>query len=242
MSGTLPYLQRDHPTAVAFLDETGSVSGDRIFAIGCLKLSDPAAVLRQIRRVRDLRHRYGEIKFTRTRSRSHVEFYSEVVDCLMSDPKAQFFCFVADRTIADPIERFGTQWDAYAKLAEQLVSAHVATDEIVTVLADIYDTPGEILLEQTIREAVNRRLRRLAVASICQLDSRSTDGLQLVDLLTAGVAFGFRRDLGLAKAGGHKDQLAAHVRATLGMPEESESWRSEHHSIALYEHGSWNGG
>ena len=50
-TGTRHYLKRNHPVATAFLDETGTVSSDRFFDIGCLKLRDPSEVLRAIQRL-----------------------------------------------------------------------------------------------------------------------------------------------------------------------------------------------
>ena len=46
--------------------------------------------------------------------------------------------------------------------------------------------------ETDVRESVNSRLGRLAVTSVCRLHSRAAVPLQLVDMLTAAVAFEFR--------------------------------------------------
>jgi hypothetical protein len=44
---------------------------------------------------------------------------------------------------------------------------------------------------------VNRRLERLAVTTVCRLDSKCCDALQLVDVLTGAVTFEHRQAMGL---------------------------------------------
>lgn len=231
-------LRRDHPCATVFLDETGSIAKDWIFAIGLLKVSEPSVLLRALQQWRDRRHWYKEIKYYDV-TKGSLGLYKEVVDIAVRDCGASFFCFVADRQAADPVERFGSHWDAYEKLAEQLVMAAVSPSELVTVLADNYSTPNEVLFEQTLRSNVNRRSRRLSVVSVCRLDSKSSDGLQVVDLLTSATALEFRIAAGVASGGTPKAELAQHVRGALGTDSCLGGWRSHDHSVAVYNHGNW---
>ncbi len=236
-TGKRHFLKPGHPVATVFMDETGSVSADRYFAIGCLKLPDPSVVLREIQRLRDRHNRHNEVKFTKV-TKQKLDFYRRFVDCVLADPSAKFFCFIADRAGDDPVTRFGTQWDAYAKLAEQLVHGVTAPDELLTILADNYSTPQDVLFEPTLRRSVNRRMHRLTVTSVVRLDSRTSDGLQLVDLLTSAIAFEFRAANGLA--GSYlKTELSNHLRDVLGADSCLDGFRSSRHSIAIYNHGSW---
>lgn len=205
----------DQPTAVAFLDESGSISMDRIFAVGCLKLGEPSVVLRALQKLRDTQHWYGEIHFADV-TRDSLAFYKAVAN-LVSSSDAEFSCFVADRESADPVARFGSHWKAYEKLAEQLLLGSIRPYELVTVLADNYSTPDHFVFEQDVRSGVNNRLDRLAVTSVCRLDSKAADPLQLVDLLTSAVAFEFRQNAGLAKETSTKGRLAAYVRSCYGV-------------------------
>jgi hypothetical protein len=232
-----PQLRKDHPCATAFLDETGAISKDQIFGIGLLKATEPAPVLRRIQKWRDQTHWYNEIKFGDLTARS-LGLYEQVVDLVLDSGDAEFFCFMADRHVADPIERFGSQWDAYSKLAEQLVVASIHPDELVALMADNYSTPDHVLFEQDLRAAVNRRLRRLALVSVCRLDSKSSDGLQIADLLTSAVAFEFRIKAGLAKESTPKGVLAKHVRARLGTTTCLSGWRNAVHSVQIYRGGN----
>jgi hypothetical protein len=215
------------------LDESGAIAQDRFFAIGLLKISEPSRLLRRVQKLRDRTHWYNEIKFVEA-TQGSLGFYKDVVDECLGAGDVSFFCFVADREQNDPIVRFGTQWDAYLKLAQQLVAAVMSPDELLTLLADNYSTPDHVLFEEHLREGVNRKFNRLAVVSVCRLDSRSSDGLQIADLLTSSIAFEFRADAGLAKHSSPKGQLAAHVRQRLGASSCLTGWRNSRHSVQVY--------
>lgn len=236
--GSLPSLSRSHPCAAMFIDETGAISRDRFFGVGTYKAVEPSRLLRSVQKLRDQEHWYKEIKFSDA-TKGSLPFYRKVIDIALADGAGDFFCFIADRHEADPIERFGTTWDAYGKLAEQLVVACLRPDELVSVMADNYSSPDEVLFEEDLRASVNRRLRRLAVVSVCRLDSKSSDGLQVVDLLTSAAAFEFRASAGLASASSPRGQLAEYVRERLGAESLLNGWRSARHSVAVYSHGAW---
>jgi len=225
-------LRKDHPCGTAFLDETGIISKDQFFAIGLLKSTEPARLLRRISKLRDQDHWYSEIKWYDLTAGT-LPFYQKVVD-ICGDSDAEFFCFIANRALHDPVSRFGSAWDAYGKLAEQLLVASIHPDELVALLADNYSTPDSVLFEEDLRSAVNRRLNRLALTSVVRLDSRSSDGLQLVDLLTSAIAHEFRADAGLASHTSPKGQLSTYVRSMLGATTCLKGWRNKSHSVAIY--------
>lgn len=203
-------LTPGHPTAVMFLDETGAIASDRFFGVGCLKLDEPSILLRRLQKLRDVHHWYQEIHWNEA-TKGALPFYREVIDLVADCEGSTFSCYIADRFSADPIERFGSPWKAYEMLAAQLLIGSIRPYELVTVLADNYSTPDDIHFEQDVRTHVNRRLKRLAVTSVCRLDSKAADGLQVVDLLTA-VAFEFRQQAGLASKRSPKAGLSAYVR------------------------------
>lgn len=231
-------LHRNTPCAAVFLDETGAISKDRYFAVGVVKLQEPSQLLRAVIKFRDKTHWYHEFKFTDV-TRNTLAMYKELATLAWETGQPTFYCFVADRRDQDPIARFGDPWRAYLKMAEQLIVATVKPNEIISVLADNYSTPDEVLFEEELRQAVNRRLRRLAVTTVARLDSRSTDGLQMVDLLTSAVAFEFRAHAGLASPTNHKAQLASHVRSLIGMDSGLQGFKSDRVSIQVYDHGNW---
>jgi len=126
-------------------------------------------------------------------------------------------------------------------LAEQLLVGSVRPYEIVTVLADNYSTPPEVEFELVVTQRVNTRLGRLAVANFIRLDSRSTDGLQIADLLTSAVGFEFRQAAGLAGTRNPKAELTAYVRERFeaGSAFTDVPLTSPRIGVRMYEHGRW---
>lgn len=209
-------LHLDHPTAMIFLDETGAISRDRFFAVGCLKLSEPSILVRRLQKLRDRHHWYREFHFSDL-TRGALPIFREVVDVIAGYAGAQFSCFIADRQEADPISRYGSHWLAYEKMSQQLLLGTISPGEIVTVLADDYSTPDEVTFELDVRDVVNERLGRCAITGICRLDSKAAAPLQAVDLLTSAVAFEYRQSAGQAGKASPKAQLAEYVRDVFGV-------------------------
>jgi len=226
-------LPASTPTAMMFLDETGAIARDRFFGVGCLKVPEPSVLLRALQTLRDRNHWYNEIHWVKI-TRTALPFYKQVVDVVAATPTATLACFVADRNAADPISRFRTPWKAYEKLATQLIIGNISPGEIVAVLADNYSTPHNVSFEIDVKAQVNRRLRRLGVISVCRLDSRAADCLQIVDLLTAAVAFEFRQSAGLASSTTPKAELAEYVRQVFGASSFLSGFRSARLNVALF--------
>jgi hypothetical protein len=150
---TIPSLPIDHPTAVAFLDETGSISQDRFFSVGCLILPEPSLLLRRIQKLRDVHHWYTEMKWVELTQTSYPLYRAVLEEVSRSD--SRYACFVADRQSADPVSRFGDPWRAYEKLSAQLLIGAARPGEIITVLADNYSTPDNVVFEVDVRREVN---------------------------------------------------------------------------------------
>ncbi|HEX8120148.1 MAG TPA: DUF3800 domain-containing protein [Solirubrobacteraceae bacterium] len=217
---------------MAFLDESGSIAHDRFFGVGCLKLSEPSVLLRQVQKLRDRHHWYKEIHFKQVTA-GVLPVYRDVVEVVAAS-EHEFSCFVADRDEHDPVARFGTHWRAYQKLSEQLIHGSIRPRELLTVLADNYSTPDHVRFEEGLKTELNERLGRLGVVTVCRLDSASTDALQVVDLLTSAVTFEFRQAAGQASASNAKAALAAHVRARYGVDSFLHGCKVGPINVAIY--------
>lgn len=226
-------LRRDHKTAAAFLDETGAIAQDRFFAVGCLVMSEPAILLREVQKLRDQRHWYGEIKWVDL-TMTTLPLYVDLVD-LVVRADARFSCFVADRNTADPVARFKQDaWFAYEKLATQPIIGASRPYELLSVMADNYSTPGHVRFEEDLRSEVNRRLKCLQAVTVCRLDSRACDALQVVDVLTGAVAFEHRQNAGLAGTRSAKALLAEHVRNAYGVATTLGGCKTGTLNVAIY--------
>lgn len=227
-------LPAQTPTAIAFLDESGSISDDRFFAVGCLKLSEPSVLLRSLQKLRDRYHWYQEIHWVDA-TQGSLDFYKRVID-LVAQSSASFSCFVVDRDKADAVRRFGNRWLAYEKLATQLLIGNIRPGELVTVLADNYSAPDHVTFAEDVKREVNRRLGRLAATSVCQLDSKAADPLQLVDLMTSGITFEFRQAAGLAGRRSPKARLARHLRQAFSVESVLRGCHRKRLNIKIYRH------
>ena len=87
-------LPGTHPTAVAFLDESGSIASDRFFAVGCLKIAEPHLLTRSVQLFRDQNHWYKEFRFTDA-TKGTIGIYKGLAAVAASNPLT-FSCFVAD--------------------------------------------------------------------------------------------------------------------------------------------------
>ena len=111
--------------------------------------------------------------------------------------------------------------------------------ELVSVLADNYSAPNDRSFENTVKKECNRRLRRLGVVSVVQVDSGATAGLQLVDVLTGAVGFEFKANAGQASHSSHKGEVAAYVRNLCGAGTFNAGFVGPGFKVKLYEHERW---
>lgn len=197
----------------------------------------PPRVLRSMQKYRDRTHDYGKFHLTDL-TQGALNTYEGFVDTVLVDSDFRFFCCVAARDPADPVAPFADPWTAYLKLFEQLFRGAIRPGEITTVLADNYSTPDHGLLEEDLKSNVNRRLRRLGIASVVRLDSRATGGLQAVDVLTSAIAFHHRLIAELAGSRSPKALLADHVAQRCGVPDFLTERKTACLGLRMYDHAS----
>jgi len=215
-------LSPDHPTACVFLDETGVVhkhSTDSFFGIGVLKMSDPSVLLNDVQALRNRHGFHDELHwagFDKASSRyrqEQVELAKAMMDLVFASSDARFCCHIADRRHGDLTAKFGSHRHAgekaYEALAAEILGETIDDEEIVSVIADRRSTPRKVTFELDVARSVNLARERLAVATVCRLDSRSTDALQLVDLMLGAAAFDLRQ--GRIEGESQKQQLLAHL-------------------------------
>jgi hypothetical protein len=209
-----------HPTSTIFLDETGIVHPrDQYFGIGVLKLIEAAPLLRDIQRLRDrldFREELHWANFDKAAKRSatrSLDFATAAMDLFFEAEDASFCCHIADRQNGDVTAQFKGHRHAgelaYEKLAARVLGEVIDDQEIVAILADGRSASREVDFERTVASTINNSRDRLAVASVCRIDSRSTDALQVVDLLLGAATLDLRQ--GRTGSGSQKQQLLEHL-------------------------------
>jgi hypothetical protein len=193
--------------AFGFLDETGALASPRdpFFAVGLMRTQDPYELQRPIQRIRDKQHFYDEIKWSRV-SAKKLPILKTLIDVFFASP-ATFSAFVTDKQKHDPIAHFGGQFKAYECLSRQLVLASIKRGETMFLIADEYSTPPAETYEENVRDYVNKRIRRKAVAGVCRMRSSGVDLLQLIDLLLGAVVYEYKAESGLVGLGDYKPKV-----------------------------------
>ncbi|MGH2864212.1 MAG: DUF3800 domain-containing protein [Solirubrobacteraceae bacterium] len=215
-----PRLPVAHPTSTIFLDETGIVHPrDQYFGIGVLKLIEAAPLLRDIQRLRDRfdfreeLHWAGFDKATSLGAVRRLEFAKAAMALFFEADDARFCCHIADRQNGDVTAQFKGHPHAgelaYEKLATRVLGEVIDEEEIVAILADGRSTSPEVDFERAVANTINNLRGCLAVATVCRLDSRSTDALQVVDLLLGATTLDLRQ--GRTESGSQKQQLLEHL-------------------------------
>jgi uncharacterized protein DUF3800 len=220
LSDALSRLPASHPTSTIFLDETGIVHRrDQYFGIGVLKLVEAAPLLRDIQRLRDtldFREELHWANFDKGAKRGGtpgLDFATAAMDLFFEAEDASFCCHIADRQNGDVTAQFKGHRHArelaYEKVAARVLGEVIDDQEIVAILADGRSTSREVDFEHTVASTINNSRERLAVASVCRIDSRSTDALQVVDLLLGAATLDLRQ--GRTGSGSQKQQLLEHL-------------------------------
>ena len=170
-----------------------------------------------MQRIRDKQHFYDEIKWSKV-SNKKLPLLTDLLDVFLSSD-ATFSALVCDKQEHDIITRFGGQFDAYEFLARQLVWGSLHRGEVMWIVADEYSTPPGHSFEENVRDYVNRKVRRQAVAGVCRMRSSGVDLLQLIDLILGAVAYDYKADRGVVGLGGYKPKvrLLEHLKNVLGI-------------------------
>ncbi len=184
------------------------------------------------RRTGSGQHLYDEIKWNKVSAKKPPLLVNLVDVFLGSD--ARFSAFVADKGQHDVIARFRGAFKAYEALARQLVRASVRPDETLWLIADEYSTPPAYTFEENVRDYVNRKLERQAVAGVCRMRSTGVDLLQIIDLLLGAAVYEYKVDSGVAGSYAPKRALLEHLKARTGVPTFVGGYRDDRVNVAAY--------
>ena len=99
-----------------------------------------------------------------------------------------------------------------------------------------YSTPPEEAFEENVRDWVNARCGRPAVAGVLRLRSTGSDLLQLVDILLGAVVYEHKADRGLVPLtkGKPKVDLLAYVKERAAVPTFLGGFRDARFNVAHY--------
>lgn len=222
-------------TKFCFLDETGSLSNktDPFFTVGILKLSQPYYLLNKLLYERSKRNFYDELKFNKL-SRKNIDFAKLAIDALFEARSAKFYSYSLDKDGEYFKKEFaGDPWKAYEKITIRIIKdAALAPKEILILLADHVTVPKNIRFEVDVKKEVNSLFKRLALAGVCRLDSKSNDLLQLVDLMIGTITYDLKIQTGAVRTGDtYKKELLQHLKQNLGAETLLQGFRNHAFNI-----------
>lgn len=210
-------------TKFCFLDESGSLNNpkDPFFTVGFIKCSQPYYLQSKILYERQKRGFFDEMHFNKL-SRNNIDFSKFALDSLFDTRSLRFHSYSLDKR-GDYFNREfgGNPWQAYEDISIRILESAIADNEILIVLADYITTPKNIRFEINVKRRINEKFKKLAIAGVCRLDSKSNDLLQIADLIGA-----INYDLKLStnvilKGDKHKKRFLRHLKRAIGMEDKN---------------------
>ena len=178
-------------TPFCFIDESGTldIKSQPYFTVGMIKCSQPYYLQQKIKYIRSKNRFWWELKFNNL-NKVKMNVALEILDALFETWSIKFASYTIDkRNVYFKKEFSGNPWIAYEQIAKQLLIGNLGKNEVLIVLADDMTAPKIIKFEVNIKNSVNKKFKRLAIAGVCRLDSKTNDLLQLTDLLIGSINY-----------------------------------------------------
>jgi len=194
---------KDKKTSFCFLDETGLIYSkrDQFFAIGIIKCPRPQNLYNKIRKIRD-RHRYNEeVKWARLDRKIRFDVAREIFKVFLLED-AKFNCIILNKKELDFKKYFQNDlYKVYQSFTIALLKIILGKkpNEVIILLMDNYFTPDGTELEVKIKKFINDHYKDFIIAGVCQIDSKSSDILQLTDLILGAILYDLKKQNNLIK-------------------------------------------
>ena len=221
------YLPPDISISSIFIDESGSRnSKGGFFVIGFVKVRKQALLARAIRQVRQKHHYHNEIKFSSIKTRD-LPFYNDLAELIaQSDVRLGGSVYNSTSGFTSRKET----WKQQADMARRLVVANInRKGELVNVFLDLVQTPRGQSVAEIVKHDANRVLGGRCVIEAYDMDSRSTDLLQMADLVASSIAYERKNANKPSVKPGKRVSVKARFSARLRRALELDSFDDPHH-------------
>jgi len=192
---------KDIKTCFCFLDETGLLysNRDKFFAISLIKCQRPQKLYRRLRKIRDIYNYREELKWFNLNRRIRFDVARNFFNAFLAED-AKFNCIILDKDKLDFEKHFQNNlYKVYRNFSIVLLKLIFTKEpeEIAIVLADDYFSPEGEDFEDSIRGIINHHYQKFVIAGICQINSKSSDILQLTDLILGAMLYDLKKQSGL---------------------------------------------
>ncbi len=220
---------KDIWTPFCFIDESGTldVKSQPYFTVGMIKCSQPYYLQRKIRYIRSKNRFWWELKFNNL-NKVKISTALEILNTLFETRSIKFASYTINKKNNYFKKEFSENpWIAYEQIAKQLLIGNLGKNEVLIVLADDITTPKNIKFEVNVKSSVNDRFKRLAIAGVCRLDSKTNDLLQLTDLLIGSINYELLlKEKIINKSSLYKGKFVEQFKNNLGIKTLTEGFRN----------------
>ncbi len=221
-------------TKFCFLDESGSLDPKTapFFTIGLIKCSQPYYLYSKLTYERNKRNFHDEMKFNKL-SRLNIDFAKFAIDSFLDTRSIWFYSYTIDKQGNYFQKKFNNNpWIAYEQISIRLAESSLSPNEILILLADHVTTPKNIHYEVSVKEKINKKANRLAMAGVCRFDSRGNDLLQVVDLFIGAINYDLKIATGIiGKGDKYKKELVKFIKENIGTKNFTEGFRNKKFNI-----------
>ncbi len=190
-------------TSFCFLDETGLLYSprDKFFALGIIKSKKPQKLYNRIRKIRDKYNYREEVKWANLDRRIRFDIAREFFNIFLTEDST-FNCIILNKDELDFKRHFQNNLHkVYKNFSVALLKLIIGKEpeEVIILLTDDYFTPASEDLESAIKGIINDHYKKFVIAGVCQIDSKSSDLLQLTDLILGAIVYDLKKQTGLVK-------------------------------------------
>lgn len=184
-------------TSFCFLDETGLIhkEKDKFFAIGIVKTREPEKIYNKIRKIRQRNKYKEEIKWAKLNKKFRFRIARKIFNIFLTE-NIKFECIILDKNKMDFEGYFDNDlYKAYRSFSIFLLRKIIGKNpkDIFVLLADDYFAPDGVNLEVTIKKFINNHYGKFVIAGVCQIDSKSSDMIQLTDLILGAIVYDLKK-------------------------------------------------
>jgi len=217
-----------------FLDESGSLNEKTtaFFTIGLIKCSQPYYLYSKLLYMRNKLNFHDEMKFNKL-SKKNIGFAKLAIEEFLDTRSIYFYSYTLDKA-GDYFKKAfdDNPWMAYEQISIRLAQAAVCPNEILILLADHVTVPKDIRYEINVKEKINKKAKRLAMAGVCRIDSKSNDLLQITDLFIGAINYDLKMCSGIVTKGDkNKKELLKFLKENLGVKNFIDGFRNRKFNI-----------
>ncbi len=224
-------------TPFCFLDESGTldIKTHPYFTVGMMKCSQPYYLQQKIRYIREKNKFWWELKFNDL-NKVKIKTALEVLESFFQTRSISFSSYTIDkRSNYFKNEFHNNPFIAYEQITKHLLEGNLRKNEILIVLADNLITPKRNRFEVNVKNDLNNKFKRLSIAGVCRLDSKTNDLLQVTDLFIGSINYELLlKEKILNHPSQYKGEFIDNFKKNLGINNLTKNFRNYNFNIHFH--------